>query len=68
MRLLTEIKEGFMYVDIKAGGVIDDMLAIEEIPIRTGTKSIESEILMADLLGLRELSETLRRELQESER
>ena len=57
-----------MYVDIKTGGVIDDVIAIEEIPIRTGMKSIESEILMADLLGLRELSESLRRELQESER
>lgn len=57
-----------MYVDIKAGGVIDDMIGIEEIPIRNGVKSIESEILMADLLGLRELSESLRRELQESER
>ena len=57
-----------MYVDIKAGGVIDDVVSIEELPIRTGTKSIESEILMADLLGLRELSETLRIELQESER
>lgn len=57
-----------MYVDIKAGGVIDDVVAIEEIPIRNGVKSIESEISMADLLGLRELSESLRRELQESER
>lgn len=57
-----------MYVDIKYGGVFDDVLPIEEISIRTGTKSIESEILMADLLGLRELSETLRRKLEESER
>lgn len=57
-----------MYVDIKAGGVIDDMIGIEEILIRNGVKSIESEILMADLLGLRELSEALRIELQETER
>lgn len=57
-----------MHVDIKAGGVFDDVIAIEEIPIRTGTKSIESEILMAELLGLRELAEALRIELQESER
>ena len=57
-----------MHIDIKAGGVFDDVIAIEELPIRTGTKSIESEILMAELLGLRELAEALRIELQESER
>lgn len=58
-----------MYVNTLQGGIPDYLLTREDIKIRLGAKpgnkSIESEIVMAELLGLRNLSETLREELKE---